>query len=221
MRRLLLTFCLLTMAMYLFSACGGGCPCTPNPCQNGGTCEVVGGEAECDCALGYSGLLCETVDFMKVFVTSSSFQGDFGGIAGGDAICQQEADDASLIGVFAAWLSADDVDPLSRFNFSSVPYKLVDGTIVANDWNDLTDGSIRAHFALDAFGDYWGSDEVWTNTDRFGAIISSEAIECCRDFTSKGAMAQVGITYDRTYEWTEYYFAFPCETPARIYCFQQ
>lgn len=35
-------------------------PCSPNPCQNGGTCANSGGNAVCTCADGYSGTTCAT-----------------------------------------------------------------------------------------------------------------------------------------------------------------
>lgn len=35
-------------------------PCAEGPCQNGGTCSVVDGEATCACVLGFEGSNCET-----------------------------------------------------------------------------------------------------------------------------------------------------------------
>src|SRR5262245_32999946 len=36
-------------------------PCSPNPCQNGGTCKATGSTRySCTCASGYSGTDCET-----------------------------------------------------------------------------------------------------------------------------------------------------------------
>ncbi|XP_078064517.1 zonadhesin-like, partial [Mustelus asterias] len=37
-------------------------PCLSSPCQNGGTCHASGTNFTCDCALGFSGRLCETED---------------------------------------------------------------------------------------------------------------------------------------------------------------
>ena len=39
---------------------GGGeaDPCSPNPCKNGGTCQIVGGTFKCNCAAGFSGPTC-------------------------------------------------------------------------------------------------------------------------------------------------------------------
>ncbi|XP_078312118.1 blastula protease 10-like [Crassostrea virginica] len=34
-------------------------PCNPNPCQNSGTCNVVGSNYECNCASGWTGTTCD------------------------------------------------------------------------------------------------------------------------------------------------------------------
>ncbi len=61
LRRLIFALCLLTMAMCVFVACEPGVPgpCNPNPCLNGSTCADVDGLAECTCAGGYSGDICD------------------------------------------------------------------------------------------------------------------------------------------------------------------
>lgn len=36
--------------------------CTPNQCQNGGTCVDLGSSYQCDCVVGYDGVNCEVQD---------------------------------------------------------------------------------------------------------------------------------------------------------------
>ncbi len=60
--RLLITLCVLFVAMDIFTACELAeppAPCDPNPCLNGGTCAANGLVAQCTCVDGYSGYRCE------------------------------------------------------------------------------------------------------------------------------------------------------------------
>jgi len=87
-------------------------------------------------------LSCEDRGECRVFVTSTEQQGDFGGLAEGDAICQGLADESPLTqgGSYLAWLGVTDpnINPNTRFNKATVPYVRVDGTKVADDYADLT-----------------------------------------------------------------------------------
>src|SRR4051812_38795722 len=78
-----------------------------------------------------------------VFVTSIQQNGNLGGLAGADAICQTRASFAGLPGTYRAWLSTTAVDAEARFFHSTSPYVLTDGTtVVANNWDDLVDGTL-------------------------------------------------------------------------------
>jgi len=80
----------------------------------------------------------------RVFVTSKTmFGASIGGLTKADALCQKLADDAGLRGTYLAWLSTDKASPASRFKKDGPGWALVDGTLVANDWADLTDGSLQ------------------------------------------------------------------------------
>ena len=78
-----------------------------------------------------------------VFVTSTQQNGNLGGLAGADAICQARASSVGLPGTYRAWLSTTAVDAEARFFHSPSPYVLTDGTtVVANNWDDLVDGTL-------------------------------------------------------------------------------
>src|SRR5262245_34663924 len=76
-------------------------------------------------------------DCRRVFVTSSSpvQTGALGGVTVADEFCQSTADRRQLGGTWKAWLSTSDGSPSTRFTQSSVPYRLLDGTIVAKSWS--------------------------------------------------------------------------------------
>ena len=75
-----------------------------------------------------------------VFTTSTTQNGDLGGLSGADALCQDLADSAGLSGTYLAWLA--DANPGNapniRFNQATAPYKLTDFTELAADWTHLT-----------------------------------------------------------------------------------
>jgi len=50
-------------------------------------------------------MLCSEVSFCTVFTTSTFHQGNLGGLAGADAICNARAAEASLPGIYMAWLA--------------------------------------------------------------------------------------------------------------------
>lgn len=77
----------------------------------------------------------------RVFVSSTTYTAALGGPAGADAKCQAVAVAAKLPGTFAAWISDKTSTPALRFSKIG-PYKLVDGTLIANDWKQLTSGTL-------------------------------------------------------------------------------
>src|SRR5438067_1391069 len=79
-----------------------------------------------------------------VFVTSQIYTAALGGLAGADAKCQSLATGAGLTGTYKAWLSSSSVDARDRLTHSAIPYVLSDRTtVVADNWSDLVDGSLK------------------------------------------------------------------------------
>ena len=92
-----------------------------------------------------------------VFATSETFDGDLGNFSGADAKCQSAASSAGLSGTFKAWISGR-IDSVAngggtqhvsnRMTHSAGSYVLATGIKVADDWGDLTDGSLEPADAL-------------------------------------------------------------------------
>ena len=64
-----------------------------------------------------------------------------------------------------AWLSDSTASPSTRFTRSSVPYVLPDGTtVVANNWADLTHGTLQFPINLAECLKFllYGFNPVWT-----------------------------------------------------------
>jgi hypothetical protein len=64
-------------------------------------------------------------------------------LGGADKLCQKLANDAKLGGTYLAWLSTDKESPATRFTKDGPGWALVDGTVVAESWSDLTDGTLQ------------------------------------------------------------------------------
>jgi hypothetical protein len=78
-----------------------------------------------------------------VFVTSTQYPGNLGGLAGADTDCQTRAAVAGLPGIYFAWLSDDTNSALTRMTHPVEPYFLVDdATLVAASWTGLTSGAL-------------------------------------------------------------------------------
>lgn len=181
------------------------------------------------CPAGTARAMCTSVGCAaghRVFVSSTKYQGDLQGAAasgpaGADAKCQGLAQAAGLGGTWRAWLSSSGSEPASRFNKASAPYRLLDGTAIANDWNGLKDGSIAALIHLDenrAEVNAGNGGEAWTGTDYDGVYSGLS----CQGFTSNlhGDLGDVGLVTLTNAGWSNQYNK-NCDSNLRLYCFEQ
>lgn len=161
-----------------------------------------------------------------VFATSTTYDGNLGGLASADAECNALADGAGLSGTYKAWLSDESASPSTRFTQATVPYVLVDGTRIADNWADLTDG------AIDGFIDQTESGSVpavsiWTGTRANGTEYSG--INCNNWTEGTGSAAGIiGATaLNGGYFWTGAQASgtgrvtVGCQVSLSFYCFQQ
>ncbi len=160
-----------------------------------------------------------------VFVTSASFNGNLGGLEGADDKCQAEADGpASIVpsGTYLAWLSDGFDSPDIRFTKSPHPYILPDGTKIAEDFTDLTDGSILHTINMDPTGKPLGRSNLWTGTNPDGT--SSDYTLTCDGWTADPLINFKGLAGDTTSSstlWSHRYSQIICARRYRLICFQQ
>jgi hypothetical protein len=185
----------------------------PNNC---GTCGNVCANCPCD---------------NIVFVTSAMYDGNLGGLMGADAICQTHATNAGLNGTFLAWLSDSTGSPSTRFNLSTTPYVRVDGVQVADDWVDLTDGTLDAPINVTELNTVvptgttscggGGFATVWSNTASNGT--SAGALHCDNWSNTAGTQAAWGQANLSDASWTSWCTGggAVCVWVSPIYCFQQ
>ena len=129
-----------------------------------------------------------------VFLTSVSFNSNLGGLKGADDKCQAEADDpASIVpsGTYLAWLSDGTDSPDTRFIKSTYPYLLPDGTKIAENYIDLTDGSIQHAINIDPTGKPVGQQDFWSATESDGT--SAQSLLTCTGWLDPVTNARGGI----------------------------
>jgi hypothetical protein len=128
-----------------------------------------------------------------IFVTSTNYQGNLGGIAGADAKCMARAQAGGLTGNWVALLSNSTLNMTNRI--PNMTYKRMDGKIIANNKADLFDGSlvINGQIDLDEFGRARapsGWSMVWTGTYFDGKILAGRT-EYCSNWKSNSTSSSI------------------------------
>ncbi len=221
------------------------------PCSPIGTAVVSCHQGRCDspCIPGLVNVSqpdasvpddgCESM-VHRTFVTSAPVSGDMNGTLGGahagDDVCNATALAAGLtsLGTWRAWLSDTSMtSPSTRFTHDFGPYVLMDGTPIAIDWGDLTDGSIGHPIDEDELGmpmPVTGVD-VWTSTNPMGTLTSvlnplnSQPITSCLDWSTSNSdidFGGIGNTAEVGPLWTDNPSPGPCySTNMHLYCSEQ
>lgn len=188
-----------------------------------------------------------TPSYRRVFVTSGRYTGDLkteannltslsiaNGLDGGDKICQWLADRATpspLGGSWKAWLSDNTISPatpsLTRpFTKSSVPYLLVDNTIVvADNWTDLISINVDSDYLQNPISKDENNTnvslytDVWTGTNVGGGKTGYSCLEWTNSLSS--GSGSFGYNTFKTNLWTNYGGGTACDNNFRLYCFEQ
>jgi uncharacterized surface protein with fasciclin (FAS1) repeats len=165
-------------------------------------------------------------DTVTVFVTFPTYDGNLGGLAGADQICEERATAGNIPGTsWKAWLT-DSVDTDASERIPLGEYRLADGTLVASNIDDLTDSNLKAAINLDEYrqtiaGLVWTAAEV----DGFGTgnncndwtDSSSEQGGCPAEDPNCGSVGSTGAFNG---EWTRLNAApFQCNSFQHLYCF--
>ncbi|CAH1666101.1 conserved exported hypothetical protein [Hyphomicrobiales bacterium] len=156
-----------------------------------------------------------------VFATSTTYDGNMGGKAGANSRCATRATAAGLSGTFLSWLATSTTDdPESSFTQATVPYITPNGTVIADNWSDLVDGTLDNSISVDENGNTI-TGAVWANVASNGAQ-KQDFPSSCSDYGSNSGAATGfrGLTTSATGTWTDNGNQ-ACSAFARLYCFQQ
>ena len=201
--------------------CSGGNICCNGTCWDG-CCGSDGSPASC-----------------RVFVTSTVYNGNLGGLDGAAAKCQARAaagnqPGGTVPGTYQAWLSDSTGSPSTRFRRSAQPYQMPNGTAIASSYADLVAGP-GIDSALDQtefHGQVAAVESAWTNTRHDGTPGGSQPFsgeQCpnypfndhCMNWGSFAESGDVGQVDQTTCAWTAFARG-NCDVVAfHLYCFQQ
>ena len=149
-----------------------------------------------------------------VFATSTVHDGNLGGLAGADAICQKAADTANLGGKFKVYLS--DSTTSAKAHIAAVgPWYLPDATKVFPA-TSVTSFPSR-DLDMDEFGEGGEKGLVWTGT----ALGGVSAPANCADWTSTGESGVSGLAASSDQWADDGSGGSPCNLRGRLYCFEQ
>lgn len=157
-----------------------------------------------------------------VFTSSVGYSADFSegsgstGIERADSLCNSLASNAGLSGTYVAWLSDSSVNAKDRISNGVYVLPGTPLAIVANDINDLLDGSLDREINQDENGEWVGAG-VFTGTKSDGTKNDNN----CNDWSSTSASldADRGHCSEVDSRWTEFNTE-KCNDKARIFCFE-
>lgn len=201
-----------------FLADGASASCGAYLCGGAATCPSTC-VATADCAGGFT-CVDGTCQVAKVVFAAAGYTGNLGGLAGADAICQARAQAIALPGTFRAWLSTATVSAASRLSHHTGPYVLITGVKVADDWADLTDGTLDHAINRTPEGyDITGTQQARTGTTELGA---SHPTGDCNGWTSAATnlFVRVGRVAQSSSLWSTAVND-NCFTNSFIYCVEQ
>ena len=158
-----------------------------------------------------------------VFISSAVYQGfALGGLYGADQRCRSLAAKAGLPNplTFKAWLSTPEMPAADRLLHSRGRYLLVNGLVVAQNWEALTSGMIENAIMVDENSETQDT-LAWTGTLPTGApALDSEFCEDWDDDSQLLKLGGVGLSASTDGTWS-FFDHGPCDSELRLYCVEQ
>lgn len=148
------------------------------------------------------------------FVTSTTFTGNLGGLAGADQACNTIANAAGHAGSYRAWLSTLAVNAKDRLTGTS-GWSRTDGAPFADQVSDIASGHLFYPLDRDENGTFVGDVQVMTATNAAGNYSGSGD---CSTWSSTANSTLFGIASSDAGGFTQR-GAGLCSTPRHLYCF--
>jgi len=156
-----------------------------------------------------------------VFRSSVDYQGfALDGLFGADQRCRMLAALAKLpnFGTYRAWLSDSNTSAADRMIHSRGRYTLVNGLVVATDWDALVSGTLDKSIDTTENSEAAGSC-VWTGT--FANGLPAFGSSFCDDWSGGDGLQNGprGVS-DQIGEWWSFFNHQPCGAECGTYCFE-
>ncbi len=221
---------------YVSDVCGGDDCDDSDPDVFQDAPELCDGiDNQCVGDIGYS-VIDEDCPYV-VFVTEGEYNGNLGGVAGADDICQAEAEAAGLPHSFRAWLATTPNNgPAIDWIASDCPgYVRPDGIYIADCLDDFFDGEapfqpINVLPDGRSANEVPGVWEVWTNIRSGGIGLPHPDSACLMwtydDYSVTAVVGDLRHPAGPDFTWTDMFgitgsSLLPCSYTSRLYCFQQ
>ena len=186
---------------------------------NGVGCTVTGSPGTIKVETGIDGavsLVCTLTNPRLMFVSSSLFDGNLGGLAGADIKCALMATAVGLPNGngYRAWLSTSTVDAKDRFGASSRPIATVTLVKIADSLDNLRVGALASAPNRDQHGALVSAPALaWTGTTVGGTNSGTN----CQSWSSASVQGLVGDAAMANSAWTAAGIQ-ACSASVRLYC---
>lgn len=158
-----------------------------------------------------------------VFISSEVYQGfALGGLHGADQRCRNLATKANLPNPlsYKAWLSTPRMSAANRLLNSPGRYILVNGLVVAQNWNSLTSGTIETTITVDE-NSQTQDVPAWTGTTAKGEpALGSEFCDDWDDDSGLLKFGGFGLSDSADAAWS-YFGDEACDSELHLYCIEQ
>ncbi len=152
-----------------------------------------------------------------LFVTSTTYTGNLGGLSGADAKCNARATAGGLTGNYKALVSTSTTNAKDRVTITSAVVQK-DGTTVATGSADFWDGpSVKP--SITESGTPKSSARPWTGSNNVGVYVSGKT---CADWTDgvSSSFANQGYTDTTSNFWFGGSYEYYCNYESELYCLQ-
>lgn len=162
----------------------------------------------------------------RVFVTSLSYNGQFGGTRGADGICATQVGVAGLGGRWVAWLSDSTGNAIDRVKNDVGPWNRLDGYRVFDNKAQMT-ATPKAPIDVDENHAVIHVDRVWTGTGVGGKLPPGGLAADCQDWNTSGSgvsplpRGAAGSVDFNDKQWTDQTPMLTCDMLAHLYCIEQ